>query len=297
MDHSAMGAATHMGQVRTYFIAADVVMWDYAPSAMDRVSNTSFPDGAPAPSPTVWECHADGSCHGHPSSGRRRLQAGADHHAHHSASLWVSASRTPPFRIGRRYLKIRFREYTDHSFTALRYPSGRPAEQQHLGILGPLLRGEVRPSETRPTWRQGHLHRPRGVTRLPVVGGARQVGDTLRVVFRNHAPLGYPFSMHPHGVRYRCVRASGSRFLTVGSTRTTGVRRGRLTGAGGCSKRSEGASYNDGSDLTGDIVQPGACAYYEWELPESAGPGPGDPSTVAWLYHGHVAETEDANAG
>ena len=42
---------------------------------------------------------------------------------------------------------------------------------------------------------------------------------------------------------------------------------------------------------------PGACAYYQWEVPESAGPAAGDSSTKAWLYHGHVSETGDTNAG
>ena len=71
--------------------------------------------------------------------------------------------------------------------------------------------------------------------------------------------------MHPHGVKY--------------------------------TKPHEGAYYADGSDMTGDYIMPGVCAYYSWAVPETAGPGPGDSSTKAWLYHGHVSETGDTNAG
>lgn len=70
-----------------------------------------------------------------------------------------------PDRIGRIYRKAVYREYTDASFTTLK---PRPPAWQHLGVLGPLLRAEV--------------------------------GDTLKIVFKNNAR--FPFSMHPHGVRY-----------------------------------------------------------------------------------------------
>jgi hephaestin len=67
--------------------------------------------------------------------------------------------------IGRVYKKALYREYTDASFTTLKL---RAAAWEHLGILGPVLRGEV--------------------------------GDTLTIVFKNNAR--FPFSMHAHGVRY-----------------------------------------------------------------------------------------------
>ena len=69
------------------------------------------------------------------------------------------------WHIGRLALKAIYREYTDSTFTRLK---ARPPEWQYLGILGPLLRAEV--------------------------------GDTIRVVFRNH--LDIAASMHPHGVFY-----------------------------------------------------------------------------------------------
>jgi len=67
--------------------------------------------------------------------------------------------------IGRIFKKAVYREYTDDSFTKLK-PRG--PEWAHLGIVGPVLRGEA--------------------------------GDTLKIVFKNNAH--FPFSMHPHGVRY-----------------------------------------------------------------------------------------------
>src|ERR1700733_12103243 len=60
------------------------------------------------------------------------------------------------------FLKAIYREYTDANFTSLK---ARPPEWEHLGILGPLIRAEV--------------------------------GDTIRVVFRNNATV--PYSVHAHG--------------------------------------------------------------------------------------------------
>jgi FtsP/CotA-like multicopper oxidase with cupredoxin domain len=129
------------------------------------------------------------------------------------------------------YRKARFREYTDSTFRALK-PAGE--RWTHLGALGPLLRAEV--------------------------------GDTIRVVFRNHATR--PYSMHPHGVLY--------------------------------GKDSEGTSYLDGTsgaDRMDDSVAPGGMHVYTWPVPERAGPAGGDGSTAFWLYHSHVDEGKDINSG
>jgi FtsP/CotA-like multicopper oxidase with cupredoxin domain len=98
----------------------------------------------------------------------------------------------------------------------------------------------------------------------PVLRG--EVGDTIKVVFKNNT--GIPFTMHPHGVFYE--------------------------------KSSEGAPYADGtsgSDKADDGVGPGQTHTYIWEVPERAGPGPHDPSTILWMYHSHVDEPKDTNAG
>uniref|UniRef100_A0A8C8XIN3 Ceruloplasmin n=1 Tax=Panthera leo TaxID=9689 RepID=A0A8C8XIN3_PANLE len=65
--------------------------------------------------------------------------------------------------LGSIYKKAVFREYTDGTF---KIPRPRTGPEEHLGILGPLLRGEV--------------------------------GDILTVVFKNNASR--PYSVHAHGV-------------------------------------------------------------------------------------------------
>ncbi len=117
-SNASAGGTTH-----TYYVAADEVVWDYAPSGMDETT------GEP-----LGEAQA----------------------------FWMESG---PHRIGKVYKKALYREYTDSTFSDLK---PRPAEWEHLGILGPLFRGAV--------------------------------GDTFRVVFRNN--VHFPASMHPHGVFY-----------------------------------------------------------------------------------------------
>jgi manganese oxidase len=93
-----------------------------------------------------------------------------------------------------------------------------------------------------------------------------EVGDTFNIVFKNNAT--HPFSMHPHGVLYE--------------------------------KDSEGADYNDntaGKDKEDGCVAPGATHKYIWQIPERAGPGPSDPSSLFWLYHSHCDELSDVASG
>jgi len=182
-------APSGTGKTRTYYVAADEVEWNYAPSGMDQAMGMPFMGVAKA----IME-------HG-------------------------------PHRIGSTYRKAIYREYTDDTFSALK---PRPAEWEHAGILGPILRAEV--------------------------------GDTIQVIFKNHGS--HPYSMHPHGVFYL--------------------------------KHSEGSPYDDGSsaaDNVGDGVPPGQTYTYTWEVPERAGPGPNDPSSLVWLYHSHTNEMQDVNAG
>ncbi|XP_069896328.1 hephaestin isoform X2 [Dipodomys merriami] len=65
--------------------------------------------------------------------------------------------------LGSKYKKAVFREYTDGTF---KNPRPRSGAEEHLGIMGPLIRGEV--------------------------------GDILTVVFKNNASR--PYSVHAHGV-------------------------------------------------------------------------------------------------
>jgi len=64
-------------------------------------------------------------------------------------------------------------------------------------------------------------------------------------------------------------------------------------------KDSEGAQYLDGSgdESKKGTVAPGGTHTYIWPVPERAGPGHGDMSSMLWMYHSHVNEIADVNAG
>lgn len=91
------------------------------------------------------------------------------------------------------------------------------------------------------------------------------VGDTIVIYFKNKTTTGRSFGMHPHGVFYN--------------------------------KDSEGADYNDGVGQLSGEVPPGGTWTYTWYVPERAGPGPMDGSSVFWGYHGHMDEPMDENSG
>ncbi|MCB2110416.1 MAG: multicopper oxidase domain-containing protein [Defluviimonas sp.] len=93
-----------------------------------------------------------------------------------------------------------------------------------------------------------------------------EVGDEIEVVLKNASTV--PVSAHPHGVFYN--------------------------------KDAEGAMTNDGTtgaDRKDDMVMPGETYTYHWGVPERAGPGPNDGSSVVWLYHSHVHSIADTNSG
>ncbi|NXP78124.1 CERU protein, partial [Ramphastos sulfuratus] len=111
--------------IREYFIAAEEIIWNYGPSAMNHFTG-------------------------------QELTADSDSH------VFFEQSET---RIGGSYKKAIYKEYTDGSFTVWKK---RLPEEEHLGLLGPLIKAEV--------------------------------GDHIRVTFRNNASR--PLSLQPHGLRY-----------------------------------------------------------------------------------------------
>ncbi|KAM8835976.1 ferroxidase HEPHL1 [Synchiropus picturatus] len=112
------------GTVRTYYLAAEKLLWDYAPSGKDLIRNGSLTE--PGSASEVF-FSSDGG------------------------------------KLGGRYHKVVYREYTDQSFSSPKAPA-----PEHLGLLGPVLRAEE--------------------------------GDTVSVTFRNKADRNY--SVQPHGLHY-----------------------------------------------------------------------------------------------
>lgn len=96
-----------------------------------------------------------------------------------------------------------------------------------------------------------------------------EVGDTIKIVFRNNSRI--ICTMHAHGLSY--------------------------------DKESEGAYYGETPSgppnpaIKGNAVHKGETVTYTWTVPERAGPGPGDPSSILWMYHSHFNESRDMNTG
>ncbi|XP_004419321.1 PREDICTED: ceruloplasmin-like [Ceratotherium simum simum] len=106
-----------------YYIAAEEILWNYAPSGIDFFTKKNL------------------------------TAAGSESQPYFEQS---------PTRIGGTYKKLVYREYTDASFRT------QKARDEHLGILGPVIKAEV--------------------------------GQIIKVTFYNNACL--PLSIHPHGLRY-----------------------------------------------------------------------------------------------
>ena len=120
------------GHVRTYYVAADEVMWDYAPAHADLIHNEPY------------------------------------HYQDDPGSKGLLDPNSTSYR------KVLYREYTDSTFSTLKT---RSAAWEHLGILGTLIRAEV--------------------------------GDTIRMVFRNHASRPYSVQLALGRERSPPLRRSG----------------------------------------------------------------------------------------
>ncbi len=152
-------------------------------------------------------------------------------------------------------------------------PSGRDLiAQKPLPPLAPMQLGwsyhkAIYREYVDGTFRQLKSRAPEDVY-LGILGPVihAEVGDTVVVVFRNNAR--FPLTVHAHGMLY--------------------------------TKSSEGAPYQDGvsaSNKSGDNVPHGSTFTYTWKVPDRAGPGPGDGSSVVWMYHSHQDEVDDVNTG
>lgn len=210
-------AASSGGVERVFYLAAELVEWNYVPLGGDACPEAAYSingDGSTASIVSSSSNSTNMTSLVRPFTDDQNQYIGTDL----EAGL-----------LGSTLLKARFIEYTDETFTTLK---PRPESEEYLGVLGPVFRAEV--------------------------------GDSIKVVFVNR--LSYPASVHPHGVAYE--------------------------------KEFEGAPYNDGLPAQpGDAVAPGTNFTYLWTVPERAGPGPADPSTIVWLYHSHANEITDTYAG
>ncbi|KFM81979.1 Hephaestin-like protein 1, partial [Stegodyphus mimosarum] len=172
------------GKIREYFVAAVDEEWEYAPRDRHLVVGGSLMDN---------------------EESKTFVERGND-------------------RIGTRYKKAVFREFTDVTFTTRKCET---PQTRHLAVLGPMIKAEV--------------------------------GDLLRVTFRNMASR--PYSFHPHGILH-----------------------------------SQDKNHrNFGSDE--DPVFPGDLTVYEWLVPETAGPGPNGFNCTPWAYYSAVDPVKDTNAG
>eukprot|EP00178_Gracilaria_changii_P028045 TRINITY_DN949_c1_g1_i2.p1 TRINITY_DN949_c1_g1~~TRINITY_DN949_c1_g1_i2.p1 ORF type:complete len:651 (+),score=129.52 TRINITY_DN949_c1_g1_i2:1281-3233(+) len=184
---------------RVYYVQAEDMMWDYTPHGRNLCDDVAFGDDELIFTDDSFQIHLGGAT---------------------------------GFAIGSKYLKSRYVQYTDATFSTR---VTRDASERHLGVMGPVLRARV--------------------------------GDQIVIHFRNNASA--PVSMHPHGVLY--------------------------------DKANEGAPYNDGTfgrDKKDDRVMPGEQYTYRWQVPERAGPGPGErQQSKLWMYHSHRNEISDTYAG
>lgn len=130
--------------------------------------------------------------------------------------------------------------------------------------IGTIYRKAVYREYTDETFRT-EKKRPKEWEHLGIMGPLirAEVGDTIVIYFRNNTTQ--PYSMHPHGVAY--------------------------------GRDSEGTPYAGTSMEEAGLVAPGQAHIYIWKVPERAGPGESDGSSVVWLYHSHNWEPKDVNAG
>ena len=144
--------ATAPAVTRTFFIAAEDVPWNFAPTGVNQIEGRPFANytGANADQSVVTMTRR--IAFDNVSSNINPVNFTADPAA---------------IQVGTTYRKTLYFEYTDATFTTRK---ATPAEWQHLGSLGPIIRAEV--------------------------------GDTIKVVFNNKTNLGRGFTVHPHGVFY-----------------------------------------------------------------------------------------------
>src|ERR1700687_5205167 len=66
-----------------------------------------------------------------------------------------------------------------------------------------------------------------------------------------------------------------------------------------CFRLPLGVPYDgtSGAEKADDAVPASGTHRYTWQVPERAGPGPGDVNSVMWMYHSNTDEYRDTNNG
>jgi len=156
--------------------------------------------------------------------------------------------------------------------------TGRPFEgtsaaytQPGPKAIGHVYRKAIYREYTDATFTTRKL-RPRQDEYLGLLGPIlrAEVGDTITVIFKNNASR--PYSMHMPDDTLRPRHPAGN----------------------GRGLDAEGLVIINGEPE--DLVRPGAMTTYEWEVPERAGPSPGDPNSTVWVYSSQV-EARDVQSG
>lgn len=133
-ENDIPSSPTPVAKKRVYYVQAEDVLWDYVPKGWNACDNTNF-----GPEEQIF--------------------------VHPNITVYSDSGEVLGATIGSQYLKSRYVEYTDHTFTK-RVERGE--DYAHLGLMGPVLRGRV--------------------------------GEEIVIMFRNNGS--FPTSMHPHGVLY-----------------------------------------------------------------------------------------------
>ena len=210
-------------------------------------------------------------------------------------ATWLDGTATN--RIGRLYNKIVYREYTNATFST---PVPRAPEWEHLGIVGPVLRGQV--------WRVvvcAHCRVfffssffPGSGRHLPPFGSFFSLFPFSRSLLpRTHPPSPIPFPCsYPLPPFYTHHAPAAPQ---VGDKLEIVFRNGATSPALAgryLSMHPHSVFYNASSEGVSDgRTLPGEMVTYEWYLPPRAGPAPGDrdSSSKLWLYHSHQSSNTD----
>ncbi len=175
---SGSDSAPAGGVTRTYYIAAEEVNWNYAPTGVNQITGIPFANLS-TPNPLRESSEQDEEF-----VMTRRVAFDNASTAAGSPNFTIDSSA---IQIGTTYKKTLFQEYTSASFTVKK---PRAAKWAHTGFLGPVIRAEV--------------------------------GDTIRVVFKNKTLTDRGFSMHPHGVFYTKADEGAPYFANNSSSFTAG---------------------------------------------------------------------------